>query len=1116
MKQAVLGWGVLGALVAGVPLQLWGAPSPPVPNFGRDILPILSDNCFACHGPDAEQAKGGLRLDRREDALRPADSGSPAIVPGHPEKSELLRRIMAGEAERMPPPDSHRPRLSPQQVDVLRRWIVAGAPWGKHWAFEKPILPPVPAGARHPIDALVRQRLIQDGLKPAPPAARETLIRRVTFDLTGLPPTPQEVREFLTDRSPGAYEKVVDRLLASPHFGERMAMWWLDLARYSDTDGYQSDETRTNWPWRDWVVDAFNRDMPFSRFTLEQFAGDLLPGATPEQKLATCFHRNHMTNGEGGRDPEESRIDYVIDRTNTVGTVWLGLTVGCAQCHTHKYDPLSQAEYYGLFSFFNSIDEDGRAGRAAKPYLSYRSPYAGRAVTEAQQLVEARKREEAEARHEAEAPFATWLEARRKEVRGGFQAWRPLRASEIRSVEGTHLAQEADGTVQAGGPNPRQDDYRIVAPVALRRVTGLRLEVLPLPNGRYSRGKSGEFILTDIKVQVRRRGSVQLRDLVMAGAIASFSADKAKNGGYGQVGDTLDDDPRNGWSTRGGPGGPHTAVYALAEPLVLAPDEELIVELRHRSTLGDASLGRFRVSVTDQPGETVRRLGPAPLEELAALGDAGPDRIPPDLRRRLFEQYLTDVPGYVIAKAALDRAERQLAEVKKGAEAVNVMVLAERPQPRDTHLLVRGVWDKKGEQVQRGVPAAIAPWPAGEAKNRLGLAKWLVSPDNPLTARVTANHVWQMLFGAGLVRTPDDFGLQGERPTHPELLDYLAVRFADGVGDRGPGARGQGLAAGGRGAGVPVEQEGYGSAARKGAREKAGYPLGGGGSRKQRTPATVGSQGSGSSFILHPSSFRTGPQPPTPGPAVGLGWSIKSLVRLIVTSETYRQSSKVTPELLRRDPENRLLARGTRFRLPAWMLRDAALRHAGLLNPALGGPPVRPYQPEGVWEEIFMGRFRYEPSQGPAQYRRTLYAFWRRSVAPTFLFDSAQRRVCEVRQYRTNTPLQALTLLNDTTYLEASRALAAGVLRASPTRSGRLGELFRRVVARAPSEPELKILDRELTRALAYYRAEPGEAARFLAFGQGKVPARLDLAEAAAYTLVASMVLNLDEAITHE
>lgn len=984
-------------------------------NFGREVLPILSENCLSCHGQDEGHRKAKLRLDTQDGALKSV------IVPGNAAGSEFMKRIVSSdEDEVMPPPDSHKKRLQPSEVKLLRQWIAEGATWGRHWSFEKPMKAAPPPGHPHPVDAFVSAKLHDEGLELSKRVEPHTLARRVAFDLTGLPPSVEDVAALEKAPSTAVYEALVDRLLASPHFGERLAMWWLDAARYSDTDGFQSDATRTNWPWRDWVVDAFNSNMRFDQFTLEQFAGDLLPNATPDQKLATCFHRNHMTNGEGGRDPEESRVDYVLDRVNTIGSTWLGLTLGCTQCHSHKFDPIAQTDYYSLTAFFNSIDEDGKAGTGAKPYLSYSSKYAKRALDEAQQLVDERKPLEIAARQMAEAPFAKWLAERQNEVKSGFVGWHSMRGR-LEASEGTSLSQGADAVVQASGANPKQEDYRLISPVKLRRVTGLRLEVFPHAShtsGGYSRGASGEFVLTDIKVQVRRVGSAQVRDVKVATAVADAEKDVKAAREYGSVKGVLDDDPRNGWTTKGLPHNiPRVAVFGLAEPLQLEPEEELVFELKHRSTEGDANIGRFRVSITDQAGPALQAVGSMPMEELAAMKGG---KLDGKLRQRLLDQFLADFEPYQKARAAVELANSQVAEAKAAAK-VNVMVLANRKEPRETHVLVRGVWDKPGEKVQPGALSAILPWKESEPRTRLGLAHWITSRDNPLTARVVVNHLWQMCFGIGLVKTVEDFGLQGERPIHPDLLDWLAVELMES------------------------------------------------------------------------------------------GWDLKHILRLIVTSDTYCQTSNVSKELLQRDPENRLLGRGARFRLPSWMLRDAALSHAGLLNPALGGPPVRPYQPEGVWEELFMGRYTYVPSEGAAQYRRTLYAFWRRSITPTFLFDSAQRRSCEVRNARTNTPLQALTLLNDKTYLEASRVLSERSLNLAVNR--RLQTIHQSVLARQPDARELGILVREYERALAYYQQSPAAASEFAQVGQS---VKNTSPELAATMIVASMILNLDEAITHE
>jgi hypothetical protein len=1003
------------------------AASAPV-SFSRDILPMLSDNCFHCHGPDEKNRKADLRLDTREGALEPHE-GTAAVRPGHPASSELVARILSKDPDEIMPPPKANKKLTPAQKELLQRWIAEGAPWGRHWAFERIERPTVPSPAvqqAHPVDAFVQTRLAEEGLELAPEAAPHTLLRRLSFDLTGLPPAPETARRFLAHPDSETWKTLTLELLQSNAHAERMAMWWLDAARYSDTDGYQSDATRNNWPWRDWVVDAFKRNLPFDQFTLEQFAGDLLPNASSQQTLATCFHRNHMGNGEGGRDPEESRVDYVIDRVNTVGTLWLGLTLGCTQCHSHKFDPISQTDYYSLSAFFNSIDEDGKAGPGAKPLLSVQSPHSSQPIAEAEQLLSQRKGEEMAARSAAQTPFQPWLENQFKRAQKGFQAWHPLQGA-TESVEGSVLNQNPEGIVTASGPNPRQDDYRIIAPATHPNVTGLRLEVIPPKDGLCGRSESGNFILTDVKLQVRRRGTAQVREVPISEAHADAESDPKKHNGYGKISDVLDDDPRNGWTLSDStPSQPHTAIFALPEALTLAADEEFIFELRHRSTEGNANIAQFRISTTDQPGSAVRKLGPTPLEELALSGATSSKALPSKLVDSLFEQFLASNPAYQPAQNALLLAKRQLDEFKKSAGPLNVMVLAELKQPRDTHVLIRGNWDRKGPKVTPGALPAIAPWPEGLEKNRAGLARWIVSKENPLAARVAVNHLWQICFGQGLVRTPEDFGLQGERPTHPELLDWLAMEL--------------------------IEHQ----------------------------------------------------------------WNLRHILQLITSSRTYRQSSISSEALLARDPDNRLLARGSRYRLPSWMLRDAALQLSGLLNPTLGGPPVRPYQPEGVWEEITMGRFHYEPSQGAAQYRRTLYAFWRRSAAPTFLFDSAQRRVCEVRTPRTNTPLQALTLLNDETQLEASRVLAQNLVRTEPNAEARIEALYQRILLRPPAPREKSVALRVLEQGFNHYKKNPSQALELLTPGQAPLPNDLPAPEVAAQMLVVSMVLNLDESLTHE
>lgn len=1006
-------------------------------SFSRDILPLLSDRCFHCHGPDQNHREADLRLDLEANAKENRD-GTAAIVPGHFKESELWKRVSSDdESVVMPPPDSHRKPLTDAEKQSIREWISSGARWGRHWSFETLAQPKNPSNDRHPIDAFVEAKLASEGLQLSERAAHHTQLRRLSFDLTGLAPLLKDVDRF--DGSDKAWRIAIDRLLTSDAFAERMAVWWLDAARYSDSDGFQQDATRQNWPWRDWVIKQFRENKSFKDFTIEQFAGDLLPKATDEQILATCFHRNHMTNGEGGRDPEESRVDYVIDRVNTTGTVWLGLTLGCVQCHSHKFDPISHHDYYSMAAFFNSIDEDGKASGGAKPFLNFKSDAVSERIAEANAFVEQCNADHRTARNLAERRFNDWLNEKLKSKPTKHQFWWTPRPK-VSSVEGTLFRVEGDQTVQTYGPNPRQDEYRISLsiPPDMNRVTGFRIEVLPNDSHvekRFTRDGNGEFTLTSVIPMARRRESPSEVPLEIKSAVADLEAKEKRktkwDTRYSKVAKTLNDDARDGWTTEGAEKiEPHVAVYELDEPWIAREGDQFLIVLRQRSTHGHANIGRFRISLAAEPGETVRRVdGGSPIAELVRAGmDNG--KIDDKLRKRLLSQFLLEQSDYQTVASRLDQAKRQLSRIKGQAGPRRVMVLSERKQPRETHVLVRGVWDAKGDVVQSAVLPAILKWPAEKTKTRLDLAKWIVDEKNPLTARVIVNHLWQIMFGQGLVRTPEDFGLQGKLPTHPKLLDWLAVEL--------------------------IEHD----------------------------------------------------------------WDLHHIIRLIATSDTYRQSSVATAELLKTDPDNRLLARAPRFRLPAWMLRDNALRVSGLLNRAVGGPPVMPYQPEGVWGEITMGRFRYEPSLGPAQYRRTVYAFWRRSLAPTFLFDSAQRRVCEVGVRRTNTPLHALTLLNDVTMLEASRALADSVVDQLQDGDGNvdlhLQKLSQRILSRSLSDDELDELHSLLTTAEKTYAKDLQQAVQYCTVGQRPAPKKVNARQTAAWMTLSSLLLNLDEAMTRE
>jgi len=1005
-------------------------------SFSRDVLPVLSDRCFHCHGPDESHREAELRLDL-ESTAKEDRGGYAAVVPGDLELSELWQRIASDDKDLvMPPIDSHRTPISASEREAIRRWILDGAKWGKHWSFEPPVKPELVEEGEHPVDALVRRKLDAEGLTLSPRAAPHTQLRRLSFALTGMSPPVEETRAFIEEPTEEAWAAAIERMLTSPHHAERMAMWWLDAARYSDSDGFQQDATRENWPWRDWVIAAFQKNMPFDQFTIEQFAGDLLQEATEEQILATCFHRNHMTNGEGGRDPEESRIDYVIDRVNTTGTVWLGLTLGCCQCHSHKFDPVTQHDYYSLSALFNSIDEDGRAGKNAKPYLNYQSPHLDKPIADLEKFVARCTTEEKAEAAAAEERFKTWLNQQLGQAGDDYTTWRSPQPLSVVSAEGTTFNVSSDGVIQTSGPDLKHDDYRIEIPVPpeMSQVSGWKVEIFPHEshkNGMFTRYGTGDFILTNVKVLAKRAGSPTEEDLEIAGAVADYEASKKRESKwdlrYSHINETLNDDARDGWTTEGAETvEPHVGVYELKTPFEARPGDRLVFVLLQRSTLGHANIGRFRISLASERGETVRRAdGTSPIQELRTAEVSSVDEISPDLLKRLRAQYLLGDGKYQAVRERLEQANRQLKSLRGQAKPRAVMVLKEREEPRETHLLVRGVWDAKGDVVQAGAIPSVLKWPDGTLNNRLDFARWLVDRDNPLTSRVVVNHLWQIMFGAGLVRTPDDFGLQGQLPTHPDLLDWLAVEL--------------------------IEND----------------------------------------------------------------WDLRHILRLIATSETFRQRSVASADLRERDPDNRLLARAPRYRLPAWMLRDNALRVSGLLNPTVGGPPVYPYQPLGVWSEITMGRFKYEPSLGPDQYRRTVYSFWRRSSAPTFLFDSAQRRVCEVRINRTNTPLQALTLMNDETMLEASRGLA-DLIDLSDEFSEGANLLGERILGRDWSTEEVAELQSVYDRALDHFSNNPNAAQTFTVVGQRPEVSLEQAPTIAAWMTLASLVLNLDEAIASE
>ncbi len=1038
MKRAVshvAGYLVILTMSALLPNRGQAADAPP--SFSRDILPILSDNCFQCHGPDAKAREADLRLDHEESALR---KEKPVIVRGKSSDSELLKRIHSTDPDAvMPPPKSGR-KLTPEQIELLKRWIDDGAKWGKHWAFEKPVRPEVPDlksqisdlkfQIKNPIDAFVFSRLGKEKRSPSPEAAKETLLRRVTLDLTGLPPTLSELDAFMADQSADAYDKVVDRLLKSPRFGERMVWEWLDAARYADTNGYQGDPTRTMYFWRDWVIDALNNNMPFDQFTIEQLAGDLLPNPTQSQLIATGFHRNHMINGEGGRIAEESRIDYVQDRVETTGTVWMGLTFNCCRCHDHKFDPVTQKEYYQLSAYFNSIEESGAndAGGLANPVISLATPDVQAKVAAAKASEEAANKERNEAEAKVRESQAEW----EKDLRASPSTiaeptWAALIAEQAASEKGATLTKLDDGAILVSGSNPATDVFTINVKTKLANISGIRLEALPdesLVNKGPGRADNGNFVLTELKL-VAAAQAVPLEGLKATFEQPGFAITNAVDG----KNDT-------GWAIASDFGKTQVAVFDVKAPLNPKGEEvALTFRLEFLSPHVSHVIGKFRLSVTNASATTLRGV-PDKIRSLLAIET---DKRNEAQKKELAEFHLSSDVTVAAARRKADDARK----VREGVErsGPRTMVMRERAQPRDTFVLIRGAYDKFGDKVSHGTPTILPPLPTEGPNNRLALARWLMSPDHPLTARVTVNRYWQTFFGTGLVKTAEDFGVQGDKASHPELLDWLACELREPT----------------------VPQLNVANADEKNA------------------------------------------------------WNVKHLVRLIVTSATYRQSSMVAPGASERDPENRLLARGPRYRLPSWMIRDQALAVCGLLVEKQGGPPVKGYQPAGIWEEATFGAIRYQQETGEALYRRSLYQFWRRIVGPTIFFDVATRQSCQVKVARTNTPLQALVTLNDVTYVEAARSLAQQMLLGSGADdAARLTEAFRRCTCRSPKPQELALLTKRLQTVREAFSKDEAAAKKLIAVGDSKANEKLNPADLAAYTSVITLLLNLDETITKE
>jgi hypothetical protein len=971
--------------------------APPEParkiDFNRDVRPILSDNCFHCHGPDEKARKAKLRLDTR-DGLQEA-------------KTDVLARVSANDPKELMPPAKSGKALTAEQIATLKAWVAQGANWSAHWAFTPPVRPAVPeirnskSEIRNEIDRFILAKLSDNGLSLSKPADKITLLRRVTLDLTGLPPTPEEVDAFLKDTSPKAYETVVNRLLESPRFGERLAWRWLEAARYSDTNGYQTDAGRDMWRWRDWVIEAYNRNLPFDHFTIEQLAGDMLPKPTLDQRIATGFNRNHRGNSEGGIVPEEYAVEYVADRVETTATVWLGLTFTCCRCHDHKFDPLSQREFYQLFAYFNNVPEKGRAVKFGN------SP----------PFIKAPTREQAEALGHLDSRLAQAADPKiGKAIREEMAKWE-------KTADPTKFGKWWPGDVKPATPaKPEEpkvgdfgfdDRFTLACRVNPRKLTGTLLS----RTSNEPRADGYAVLLVDGKVQV------QLTKRWLDDALRIETLDALPVGKSSHVAVTYD-------ASRNAAG---TKIYlngTEAKTRVLLDELNQTFQTKEPFRVGSGAGSRFDGQI-DDVAVYDRTLDAADIRLLAE--PASPTEIvrKPDANRTATERekllafYIESGDNPRILKwhlsNVLERQERQ----KLWDEIPTVMVMEEMPTPRETHVLIRGEYDKKGPMVSPGVPASLGQMPKPPA-NRLEFAKWIVDPKNPLTARVAVNRAWQMHFGVGLVKTTEDFGTQGAFPTHPELLDWLAVEFAS-------------------------------------------------------------------------------------------DWDVKRLHKLIVMSATYRQSSHITKELLARDPENKLLARFPRLRLSAEVLRDQALFASGLLVEKRGGPSVKPYQPAGLWKEL-SGADDYVRDHGESLYRRSLYTYWKRTSPPPVLsaFDASARETCWVRETRTNTPLQALALLNETAFVEASRVLAQRVMLDAKEPDDRLRLAFRRVTGRRPSRTEVEVLRRNLEFQLAEFQKKPEAAAKLLAVGDAKPDKKLDTVELAAYAAVCNLLLNLDEVVTKE
>ncbi|MBM43721.1 MAG: hypothetical protein CMJ36_01720 [Phycisphaerae bacterium] len=983
-------------------------------DFNRDVLPILSNNCFACHGPDENARQAGLRLDTRDDAVAMRDTGK-AINTDHPHESLLLLRIGSDGQDRMPPAEVG-DALTPGEVEVLRQWIEQGAHWPRHWSFVPPVTPELPDvgnddWARNPIDRFILARLERESLAPASEANPRTLLRRVTFDLVGLPPTKSEMEAFLADRSADAYERVVDRLLASPRYGEQQAVAWLDIARYADSQGFEKDRPRTMWRYCDWVIDAYNEDMPFDEFTQVQLAGDLLDEPTITTRIATGFHRNTQTNTEGGTDNEEFRSAAVIDRVNTSMQSWMGLTASCAQCHSHKFDPLGHEEYYGLYAFFNQTEDADLDDDA--PFIKAPTRDQQEQLVGLEARVASLEKRLSPPDEEIMSAVARW-ESRRT-APTPWEIFKPMR---LETDSGATLVVGDEGVIVAGGDVPLVDTYTVEVEPGLESISALRLEAIEGPDGRGpGRTGHGNFVVNDL----------DLSTTGPAAAPVTFEEARAtyEQADYPASG-IIDEDEhgKTGWAIH--PNNDEQAVLLrLVEPLVLEDGQRLVITIR-QSHGTQHVLERFRLSGTSDAGAHLPL--PADIESICTT--------PTDQRtsvqlETLARHVLEHAPELEAIRVELEEATASRDAFMKTIPTALVMRELPEEKQRATHLFLGGSFmnpDLERGELDPHVPAFLHSWPEAAPRNRLGVARWLVAPDNPLTARTQVNRTWSRIFGHGLVETVDDLGVQGARPSHPELLDWLALHW----------------------------------------------------------------QGE-------------------------LDWSQKELLRLLVTSATYRQSARATNRAREIDPSNRLLSHAPRLRHGAEQIRDQALAASGLLKTdRIGGPSVTPYLPKGMLPQAF-DNYVQPVSTGDDLHRRSLYTDWRRTGHyPAFAtFDAPSREFCTIERQRSNTPLQALVLLNDSVFIEAAQALGRRCIEeGGMDLNQRLHILFIHALSRPPTPSEEEVL-RDLYENAVESCSRDVEQARLLATRPlGDLPEGMDPCDAAAMTAVSNVIMNLDEFVT--